>query len=200
MAPNRTYPDDLRDRLVAAALDRLRDHHPEDMSLRDLAAECGTSTNAIYSIFGGKTPLVTEVAERAKSELVGTLMAHTGTTGLEGLAMSGAAYRAWARAQPALYRLVFSGEAGHGALRFGQEDEGDLRSFLAELMADGVLRPTDPVALSATLFSVLHGFVLLELDRWPDGDPEADALFNAMLGHLATGILSDASLAALGAA
>ena len=190
MPRSRTYPDDLRDRLVAAALDRLRDHVPDEVSLRDLAAECDTSTNAIYSIFGGKDELVASVAALARREL-GQQLTALPEDGLDLAALfaAGHRYRAWARRQPMLYRLLFSrpqtpgGPTGISA--------GDLASFvglLRQMMEAGVLRVDDPVTVLTTLWVSLHGFTLLELDVWPGGGPEADRYFAALQVHLAAGL------------
>ena len=61
MVRHKNYPDDLRERLVAVMLQHLRTQDPDDVSLRDLAAECDTSTNAVYSIFGSKDALIDQI-------------------------------------------------------------------------------------------------------------------------------------------
>ncbi len=70
MARLNTHPDDLRDRLIAAAYARLQEESPEQMSLRELAASVDRSTNAIYSIFGGKDALSKEVTRVARADFL----------------------------------------------------------------------------------------------------------------------------------
>lgn len=198
----RTYPDDLRDRLVAATLERLRVHAPEDVSLRDLAAECGTSTNAIYSIFGGKDELVASVVPLGLRELTDAAIdLDCAEPGIAALAAAGHRVRAWARSQPTLYRLLFNGFNTPGApSRVSDADFSRVAAMLECLMDEGIVRPDDPSALAFTLFVCLHGFILLELDQWPDGGPEADRYFAAMQSHLAAGVATDGVLEAVAAA
>lgn len=70
MVRHKNYPDDLRERLVAVMLQHLRTQDPDDVPLRDLAAECDTSTNAVYSIFGSKDALIDEVARVAREDFL----------------------------------------------------------------------------------------------------------------------------------
>ena len=65
MARPRTYDADLRAALVAAAAAQIAAGGPTGLSLRALAAQVGTSTNAIYAMFGGKPELIGAVLEAA---------------------------------------------------------------------------------------------------------------------------------------
>lgn len=52
------YDDALRARLIAQAADALAEGGPDALSLRAVAAGAGTSTNAVYTLFGDKVGLV----------------------------------------------------------------------------------------------------------------------------------------------
>lgn len=112
----KVYPDDLRDRLVDTAAVRLASQGPQELSLRELAASQGTSTNAIYSIFGGKPQLIAAVIESAYASFEAAQHAVvTNHPTMETLFVLGEAYRDWALAHPALYHQVMFGAAMTGA-------------------------------------------------------------------------------------
>lgn len=185
VARSKSYPDDLRDRLIAEASARLKHESVEHMSLRELAASVGASTNAIYSIFGGKDALVAEVVHAAQEEFVQRQQVHLAAPPtVEALMASGRTYRNWAREHPALYRLIFSGAPERGA-GVGTTDAvlQPLRDLLLRLMAAGVVRRLELEPLCLSVWAATHGYVLLELDRWPEESPDAEARFNL---HLAT--------------
>ena len=175
MARLNTYPDDLRDRLISAACERLQQESPEQMSLRELAASADTSTNAIYSIFGGKDALIREVTAVAR--------------GLR-------SYRDWARSHPALYRLIFAGHPEQGAVTsLSDETLQPLRDQLALLDDAGLLREGTDQGRLMLLWSALHGHALLEMSLWPDATP-ADELYDEHERALLRGLITDAALEA----
>lgn len=63
MARPPLYDDALRDRLLAATAEMVDDKGPERISLRDIAQNAGTSTSAVYALFGGKAELLVSVIE-----------------------------------------------------------------------------------------------------------------------------------------
>ena len=65
MVRPKTYDEQLRAGLVRAAADRIAVSGAHGLSLRELAADQGTSTNAIYVMFGGKSQLVDAVLAQA---------------------------------------------------------------------------------------------------------------------------------------
>ncbi|MET0798548.1 MAG: TetR family transcriptional regulator, partial [Rhodococcus sp. (in: high G+C Gram-positive bacteria)] len=54
MARPRIHDAELRTRLLEAAAETVARHGVDSLSLRKLAAAQGTSTTAIYSLFGGR--------------------------------------------------------------------------------------------------------------------------------------------------
>ena len=59
-------PPDRRRELLEAAEEILRTHGPHALSLRDIAERSGTSTQAVYTEFGGK-PGLADALERVRS-------------------------------------------------------------------------------------------------------------------------------------
>lgn len=100
---------DLREELVTAALALMREEGEDAASLRAVARRVGVSAMAPYRHFADKAALMEAVAERGFGLLAERLMAGDapGTTPEESFAGQGAAYVAFAREQPQLFRLMF---------------------------------------------------------------------------------------------
>jgi|SRR5690606_33950720 len=152
---------------------------PESLNARKLAAEIGTSTMAVYTHFGGMAGLYEALARRAFVQFGETLAAveHTDDPVADLLAL-GLAYREFALASPQRYRLMFGMTApGSGAV-VAQDltVDGEL-SGLAEASAtfdqlkeavqrsldSGRIHGDDPVSIVGQFWSMIHGFVLLEM-------------------------------------
>ncbi|HHU37675.1 MAG TPA: TetR/AcrR family transcriptional regulator [Propionibacterium sp.] len=192
----RTYPEDLRDRLVAEAFRRLQSHDPEDVSLRDLAMECDTSTNAIYSIFGNKDALIESVAGIAREDFLRPQFDLLDLQpSIDVLAASGQLYRSWAKENPGLYRLMFGGNPTRLDLAPRAQMVEPIRLLLERLQADGVLLPHDSGQTALSLWASIHGFVMLELNVWTDGAVDLDSLFVAHLSNCAGRIIAPAVVA-----
>ncbi|QIK72647.1 TetR/AcrR family transcriptional regulator [Propioniciclava coleopterorum] len=198
MARLNTYPDDLRDRLIAAAYERLQQESPEQMSLRELAASVDTSTNAIYSIFGGKDALIKEVTRVARASFVAAQEPPADPTGdaVETFARGLRAYRDWARSHPSLYRLVFAGHPEQGAVTsLADETLQPLRDMIARLEGAGLLRDGTEEGRLMLVWAALHGHALLELSLWPS-TTAADDLYEEHEQVLLRGLITDAALEA----
>lgn len=194
----RSYTQDLRDHLVSTTYDHLSDAPVETLSVRDLAAEVGTSTNAIYTLFQSKGGLVDEVVMRARCEFVTVQrdIVDRAPTTLDTLISICRAHRTWARQHPDLYRLMFGCVAGIGrGIRHGDAALGPVRTLVRALMDVGVLRPGDVELVCLSLWASTHGHVLLEMNLWPSGAAAADALFTEHLECLTSGLVAAESLA-----
>ncbi len=108
MARPKTYDDRLRGTLIDTAAELIAAHGAEALSLRPLAERCGTSTNAVYTLFGSKAGLVMAVITEAAASFAAAQRSVAATDDpLADLVGLGRAYRAWAKAQPALYAVMF---------------------------------------------------------------------------------------------
>ncbi len=56
---------DVRERLIDGGIRLLERDGPQALSVRNLAAEVGTSTMAVYTHFGGMTGVIDAVASEA---------------------------------------------------------------------------------------------------------------------------------------
>lgn len=153
----------VRDRLVAVAAGLLATG--EEVTLRKVAAEAGTSTMAVYTHFDGMPGLWYAVREQAFGALAARLAAVARTSDpVADLVASGRAYVDTAVADPALYRAMFDIRREHrqpatAAMTFAVLVDGVERA-----VADGRLaRRADPVAMATRLWAMTHGVVMLVL-------------------------------------
>lgn len=177
---------------------RLRTVGPDRVSVRDLANALSTSTNAIYSIFGGKDPLLAAVAERACAELHARQVAAAASgAGADGVRAAARDQRAWALENPG-HHLLLRGLVGDASSEELAAADDPLVPLVASCVADGTCAPGDPVEIVATIRAAVHGYVTLELHRTASGpDPEdADARFEAHLWRLLRGVLAPVSAVA----
>lgn len=177
MARPQIHDDALRARLLEVTATMVDDKGPERISLREVAQAAGTSTTAVYSLFGGKAQLLVAVIEhgfasfgRAQSECEA-----------EGLRALGFAYRAWAKANPALYRLMFGGAIT--AVEGCAPDDAITSAAMMPLMRALSARVPDGEVPTAaiTVWAQVHGAVGLELAAVTPEIPDWDAQYRAVV-------------------
>lgn len=182
MARPRTHDQALAQRLVDQAGKILAEHGSGALSLRALAAAAGTSTSAVYALFGGKPALLAAVYTEAFRRLHSHLAA-VPTTGdpAADLVALGLAYRDAALASPHLYPVMF-GQASAGldpdppARQAAREALGVLAATIRRGVRAGVFPPRSDRRLTLAAWALVHGLVSLELDgKLPPGSrPAAD--------------------------
>jgi AcrR family transcriptional regulator len=188
MARPVVHNDSLRQELLAVTAELVDRDGPARVTLRDVASAAGTSTTAVYSLFGGKSKLLTAVVDHGFASFRDSQVA-AAPGGLRGL---GAAYRAWALEHRALYRLMFGGalaayvdcrptpEVAAGAMQ-------PLMDAVAAAQSEGVLLPAPVEMIAFAIWGQVHGMVSLELAQV--GPPDADwaAAYSAALDAIARG-------------
>jgi len=194
MGRPREHDDDTRAALIAAAGELLATEGQSAVSIRRVADATGTSTRAVYSVFGSKDGLLRalfrEAAETMRRHHEGVPVRDDPVAELLDLAL---AYRAAAWEQPNLYDL-YLGRAVPG-LRLTADDIAlAYRSFervlaTLERCADaGLLGGRDPQHVGRQMWAVVHGLASLELhgflgDRTQATDRWRDATAAAMAGY-----------------
>ncbi|HEY8296048.1 MAG TPA: TetR/AcrR family transcriptional regulator [Micrococcaceae bacterium] len=187
MARPKIHDDGLRQRLLASAAELVHAKGVDGLSMRQLAAVVGTSTTAIYSLFGGKSELLEAVVMRgftsftsAQAEAVG------GRDAIVDLRNLGTAYRRWALANPTLYTLMFSGALND----FVRSEEAlssstdGLRPLIAAVrlgQATRVLRAADPESVAMHLWATVHGLASLELAGLKNDQQDWTVVFESSL-------------------
>lgn len=161
------HNSDLRTQLVAAALTALE--RGEDIGLRALAREAGVSAMAPYRHFRDKAALLGAVAMRGFEDLRRVLLAaDEHPDARAALVAQGEAYLAFARARPALFRLMF---ASHD--RAPPTADGNAYGVMVRRVLE--LSPADPEAATLACWSAVHGMATLALDGGlPNGGPSLE--------------------------
>jgi AcrR family transcriptional regulator len=177
----KTHTADLAARLVDEAGRLLARDGSAALTLRRLAAASGTSTMAVYTLYGDKQGLLAAMYRAGFERLGAALRAAADAHGnpLDALVALGHAYRDTALANPHLYDLMF-GAAVPGFV----PDEGGraVADAAYQPLVDGVQRCLDAAQMTGTpaerialhLWAVSHGMVSLELAGHLDApDPGA---------------------------
>lgn len=197
MARPRVHDENLRSLLLEHAGRMVADRGMGALSLRNLAAEAGTSTTAVYSLFGGRPALfaalfVESFTSFGASQRAVPVSGDT-VTDLLGL---GRAYWTWARSNPHLYAVMF-GQALGGFVctpeeaATAEETIGPLAEVVRTGVESGVLRG-DPMTITFAIWAAVHGVVSLVMaDRGPVDEQVRAHLFDATAKSVVRGWLVD---------
>ncbi|MDQ4502948.1 TetR/AcrR family transcriptional regulator [Sinomonas sp. ASV322] len=172
MARPVVHDDAVRSRLLEVTLELVDREGPARVTLREVAASAGTSTTAIYSLFGGKTELLQAVVDGGFASFAQS-QREAADGGLRTL---GLAYREWALGHPALYRLMFGSSARPDggvapSSAVGEAAMAPLRDAVATGQRSGELRAASVEAAVIAIWGQVHGLVSLE---FACVEPEAD--------------------------
>lgn len=203
----------MRDRLVAAAMALLAAEGPAALQARRLAREVGASTMAVYHYFGGMPQLLTTVIEEGFRRLDARLAQVAATDDpVVDLGRLALAYRAVARENPHLYDVMFglSAPGGHRPAEHERPDVdqkadepsvsqrayGHLVAATERAVRSGRIRDAEPAHVAAQLWSLLHGYVTLELSGHFDQFDGPEQVFMPMAFNLLVGLGDDPERAA----
>ena len=180
-SPTRTRPTraDLRSALLATAREMLEEGGPESLQARAVAAAAGTSTQSLYTLFGGVGGLIETLAADGFLRLAEHIAATPETADAVADHFSkGWSYYEWALAHPQQYRLMF-GLTG-GALRSHTDLEmtigGSLGNFpegrtallvllesLQRVIDARRIRPVEVMLVAGQFLGATHGTILLQI-------------------------------------
>lgn len=157
------------------------EHGANGLTLRSLAAAAGTSTSAIYSLFGSKDELYLAVVRQAIASFGSVQAAVPSTedplTDLRALAW---AYWEWALDNPHLYLVMFSvAMADPKAVRALREEaeatREPLRRCVRAALAAGVLEGPE-TAVVMSIWAAVHGATTIGLAQRLGRGAPADSL------------------------
>jgi AcrR family transcriptional regulator len=169
--------DDAPERLVQAAIGLLAEQGPSGIKARTVATASGLSTMVVYSHFGGIPELMRAVADRGFKEL-GRAFAQVPVTEdpIADLFAMALTCRRVARENPHLYDLMFglSTRATYRPLSDAdlrlsghspafREAHAHIAAACERLVGSGRVERQEPEAIAAQLWSVVHGYITLEL-------------------------------------
>lgn len=114
MGRPKEHDDQTRMSLRAAAERLVAEGGPDALSLRAVADEAGTTTRAVYSLFGSKDGLVAALAQTAFELLFDDIerLPETDDVLADVIAIGTVVVRGLVREHPALYRIAFQRIAG----------------------------------------------------------------------------------------
>jgi AcrR family transcriptional regulator len=197
---------DVPTRLVEATIRLLAGEGPSAIKARTVASASGLSTMAVYSHFGGIPELLNAVIDEGFN-LLGTAFSQLLVTDdpLADLCSMALTTRQTARENPHLYDLMF-GLSKRATYRPLKDDSPSLSggspAFLAasdhvvaacaRLVESGRVGDHDPTVLAGQLWSMVHGFVTLELsDHFAEFDDPVALVLLRLGTNLAVGLGDD---------
>jgi len=188
MARPIVHTDSLRQELLAVTAELVDRDGPARVTLRDVAAAASTSTSAVYSLFGGKSQLLTAVVDDGFRSFHDS-QAAAAAGGLQGL---GVAYRLWALEHQALYRLMFGGAlAAYVDCQPSPEAAADamapLMNAVASAQKAGTLLEAPVEMVAFAIWGQVHGLVSLELAKVGPPDTDWAAAYRAALDAVGRG-------------
>jgi len=143
----------------------------EALSLRRLATEVGTSTTAIYSLFGGKPGLLDAIDQEAWRRFAAHLdSVRTTYDPVADLMELSRAYRASARADPRYYQIMFAADHQHPVGHHVDDNPRTRGTFelllrnVQRCMTTSSWRTDDSLLVATALWSAVHGTVSLEIN------------------------------------
>lgn len=176
----RLHDDALRDRLLEVTSQVISTGGDGAVTVRGVAALCGTSASAVYALFGSREAMIGAVSQEGFRRFAARLGAVPRTDDpAADLAALGIAYRDSALADPQFYRVMFERAVPPGDDPRPATERGTflvLRDAVTRLLTvvdpPGVQRAGE-VALA--LWALSHGLVSLELAGLVPGDAAARA-------------------------
>jgi AcrR family transcriptional regulator len=170
MGRPRLHGDRTREDLLAAAEVMVAEHGADALTLRRLAAATGTTTRAVYSLFGNREGLISALYRQAFEVLIRRVEALPETPDpledLKNAALDG--FRAYALEHPNLFRLVFEhmipeDRLAPGDLTAGSEARDVARRLVQRCVDAGLFgdRPADLVV--SEFHALAQGLAAMEL-------------------------------------
>jgi AcrR family transcriptional regulator len=194
----------LRDKLLQLAREKVEESGPEALRARSLTAQAGTSTQSLYTLFGGMPGLIDAVVADGFEEFAEFVAAiEESDDPVADFFAKGRAYAEWALAHSQLYRLMFGLSGGdlrhHAGLEVAlagsmanspqaQRSVDILVNSMRRVTESGRLEPIDPVIAASQFLSATHGYVLLRAGDVFGGDEESAALIGSFGVNLMVGM------------
>jgi AcrR family transcriptional regulator len=131
----REHDEQTRLALSAAAERLVAEGGPGALSVRAVAKDVGTTTRAVYSLFGSKDGLVDALAQKAFELLQAGLdnLPQTDDAGADLVEVGAGVFRGFVRSHPSLFRIAF--QRAVPGLRAGPELNEARRGALTRLQA-----------------------------------------------------------------
>lgn len=199
-----TVVPSLREKLLRLAREKVEESGPDALRARSLTAQAGTSTQSLYTLFGGMPGLIDALVADGFDEFANFTAAVPETDDpVADFFAKGWAYTQWALSHPSIYRLMYGLSGGelrhHAGLEVAlagsmantpqaQRGVDVLVNSMRRVTESGRLDPVDPIIAAYQFLSATHGFVLLGAGGVFGASEEAPALIAALAINLMVGL------------
>lgn len=180
--------------LIETAARLIAEDGPRALSARQLAAQTGTSTMAVYTYFGSMSAIVREIVHDGFARLARLFGLVTPTDDpVADLAALGRLYRYNAVTSRHVFEVMFGGSSLAGfALddddrQHGRYTLAPVADYAGRCIAAGRFRPADPALVAHHMWLGVHGTVTLELGGYLTQPYDADHCFETQLVALMIG-------------
>ena len=185
----------LRQALIDQAVQTIRQHGVEGLTLRGVGADLRVSRTALYRHFADKEALLAAVATDGFRTFHAALAEawEAGGRGRAGFEAMGLAYVRFAVANPSHYRVMFGGFVDHAGADPALVTEADgafqvLLDSLIEQQDRGLIVSDDPRQLGLYIWAIVHGIAMLSIDGQLPAQQSAEELTVAAIRHIREGI------------
>lgn len=186
----------LRDELIEAALDVIaQDGSADAATIRAVARRAGVSAPSVYLHFADRDALLGALVVRLFDDLTDTLDRVLGaldptTSPADALRAGCRAYVDFGLDNPGHYRLLFDEPVtltdGEPVLA-SQDALGTLVDGIAGCQEIGAARDGDPFTMAVTIWSALHGIVMIAISGHGFPKPDIDTMLELVLSGM-TGV------------
>jgi AcrR family transcriptional regulator len=165
----RTPALEVRDALLRAARELLDERGPDALAVRDIATRAGVAPMGVYNRFGSKDGILNALLQQGFDELAAAVtVTPDSEQPLRTIATGCANYRAFALANPAMYRLMFDfpvpGLYSSASARAAAHAAFDRLVDAVRLgIATTHIQPGEPYEIAQRIWAACHGAVSLEL-------------------------------------
>jgi len=162
----------LKEALIQAGLDILKEDGLESLSLRACAARAGVSHGAPKNHFANLAVLQAAIATEGFRQFAAVMRAHMADAPKDARARilaSASGYVAFVEDNPDLFRLMFSMERKidiyPDLLPTSREAYDVLREVAAGLSPENCENPTHPTSVETMLWAFIHGYATLKANK-----------------------------------
>ena len=190
MSRPREHNEQLAGVLLDAAERRIAAAGVDALSLRAVAADAGTTTRAVYTLFGSKDALVGALGVRAMEYLGREVHALTASNDpVADVVAAGLVFRRFALEHPALYSVAFHRASAAAWPLFrdaAAEAFGELQLWFEPLAAKGLLRHRTAADAALQFDALCEEIAWMEL-RGNPLRPDPESFWRSAVTALVTG-------------
>jgi AcrR family transcriptional regulator len=173
--------DELRETILETSMEILREDGREELSLRRIADLSGTSTQMIYTIFGGKDELVEEIYKDGSERLLDRFKTVSADNPLRKLYRMGQEYRNYALENRALYEAMYSSRISENEIVRKTEVFNLFKSAIQDCFNEEILTLRDPATITESFWAAAHGAISLEISGYYDSSDHAREAYDEVI-------------------